>query len=73
MVGDGFEELRLFNTDGRRMISLGVVPPDGRASFPLPQSSGGSLDGYSVVDISWEPLDGNAAHSSNSLLRGTLH
>lgn len=70
-VGDAFEELWLINTDGRRMISLGVVPPDGRATYPVPVSSP-ELDGYTVVDISLEPFDGNAAHSRNSLLRGTL-
>ncbi|SDS91011.1 Anti-sigma-K factor RskA [Friedmanniella luteola] len=70
-AGDAFEELWLINTDGRRMISLGVVPPDGRGSYPVPLTEPG-LDGYTVVDISLEPFDGNAAHSRNSLLRGTL-
>lgn len=69
--GDRFEELWLINTDGRRMISLGVVPADGRASYPVPAQSG-ALAGYTVVDISLEPYDGDAAHSRNSLLRGTL-
>ncbi|WP_375430675.1 anti-sigma factor domain-containing protein [uncultured Friedmanniella sp.] len=68
---DRFEELWLINTDGRRMISLGVVPPDGRASYPVP-TTGGALDGYTIVDISLEPYDGNIAHSRNSVLRGTL-
>lgn len=68
---DAFEELWLINTDGRRMISLGVVPATGRASYPVPGSARG-LDGYTIVDISLEPFDGNAAHSRDSLLRGTL-
>jgi hypothetical protein len=68
---NAFEELWLLNTDGRRMISLGVVPPDGRASYPVPAATG-ALAGYTVVDISIEPFDGNAEHSHNSLLRGTL-
>ena len=70
-TSDAFEELWLLNTDGQRMISLGVVPPTGRASYPVP-AEGRDLDGYTVVDISLEPLDGDAAHSQNSLLRGTL-
>ena len=70
-VSDAFEELWLINTDGRRMISLGVVPPDGRGTYTVPLSQPG-LDGYTVVDISLEPFDGNAAHSRDSLLRGTL-
>lgn len=68
---NAFEELWLINTDGRRMISLGIVPPDGRATYPVPAAQG-ALDGYTVVDISLEPFDGNAAHSHNSVLRGTL-
>ncbi|WP_375424120.1 anti-sigma factor domain-containing protein [uncultured Friedmanniella sp.] len=68
---NAFEELWLLNTDGRKMISLGVVPPDGRATYPVPTAKG-ALDGYIVVDISIEPFDGNSDHSHNSLLRGTL-
>lgn len=70
--GPGYEELWLINTDGQRMISLGILPPDGRGSYPLPVMTGGGLDGYTIVDISLEPLDGNTAHSHNSLLRGSL-
>lgn len=70
-TADAFEELWLINTDGRRMISLGVVPATGRATYPVAGSAGG-LDGYTIVDISLEPFDGNAAHSRDSLLRGTL-
>lgn len=65
-----FEELWLINADGRRMISLGVVPPDGRASYPVPAALKGK--GYTIVDISLEPYDGNVKHSHNSVLRGTL-
>jgi anti-sigma-K factor RskA len=72
VVGSGFEELWLINTDGRRMISLGVVPVGGHASYPVPTPATGSLQGYTIVDISLEPFDGNAAHSRNSVLRGTL-
>jgi len=71
-VGAGFEELWLINTDGKRMISLGVLPPDGRGTYPLPASAGGELAGYTIVDVSLEPFDGKAAHSLNSLVRGTL-
>ena len=70
-TGDAFEELWLINTDGQRMISLGVVPADGRGTYPVPIREPG-LAGYTIVDISLEPFDGNAAHSRNSLLRGDL-
>lgn len=71
LPSDAYEELWLINTDGKRMISLGVVPPDGRATYVVPPSKG-ALEGYTVVDISLEPYDGNTAHSRNSVLRGTL-
>ncbi len=70
-AGDAFEELWLINTDGQRMISLGVVPPDGHGTYPVPVTEPG-LGGYTVVDISLEPFDGDAAHSRDSLLRGSL-
>ena len=67
---DAFEELWLFDADGPGMISVGILPATGQATFPLP--SAGGLAGYTVVDISLEPFDGNPAHSHNSILRGTL-
>ena len=33
---------------------------------------GDSLDGFTIVDVSLEPYDGNAAHSLKSQVRGTL-
>lgn len=69
---NAFAELWLINTDNHRMISLGIVPPGGRATYAVPAAAG-ALEGYTIVDISAEPLDGNAAHSKNSILRGTLH
>lgn len=68
---DRFEELWLLSSDGRGMISVGIVPPTGRATFPLPPEAA-ALDSYTVVDVSLEPYDGNPAHSRNSVLRGTL-
>ena len=53
------------------MISLGVLPPDGRGRYPVPAAAA-ALAGYTIVDISLEPYDGDAAHSRNSVLRGTL-
>lgn len=72
VTGPGFEELWLINTDGRRMISLGVVPPNGRASYPMPAILAPAMGGYVIVDISLEPFDGNTRHSGDSVLRGTL-
>ena len=67
---DAFEELWLFDADGHGMISVGILPATGRATFPFPAAA--ALAGYTVVDVSLEPFDGNPAHSHNSILRGTL-
>ena len=67
-----FRELWLINTDGQRMISLGVLDASGQGSYPLPPILTGNLHGYVVVDVSAEPFDGNSAHSRNSIVRGQL-
>lgn len=68
---DTFVELWLFDAATGGMISVGIVPPTGRGTFPLP-AAGQALSAYTVVDVSQEPFDGNPAHSRNSILRGTL-
>lgn len=70
--GNEFRELWLINTDGQRMISLGVLPASGRGSYALPGLRSGALRDYAVVDVSLEPYDGDAAHSQDSVVRGTL-
>jgi anti-sigma-K factor RskA len=65
-------EVWLINTDGKRMYSLGSLPPDGTGSFPVPARLAPNLEGFIVVDVSLEPYDGNPAHSGNSEVRGTL-
>ena len=62
----------LINTDGQRMYPLGVLPDDGRATYPLPPALAGQLQGFTIVDVSIEPYDGNPAHSRESQVRGTL-
>lgn len=67
-----FRELWLINTDGQRMVSLGVLDASGQGTYPLPPVLTGDLQGYVVVDVSAEPFDGNSAHSRNSIVRGQL-
>ncbi len=67
-----FAELWLINADGARMYSLGVLPPSGEWSYSLPTVLSAGLDGYTIVDVSLEPHDGDTGHSTHSLLRGTL-
>lgn len=64
----GYFEVWLIDTTVSQLVSLGPLRADGR--YPLPQS----LDPgqYPVVDISREPLDGDPAHSGDSVLRGEL-
>ena len=67
---DGYFEVWLLAPDASSMIALGTLGPDERAVLPLP--AGVSLADYPVVDISAEPYDGNPAHSTDSVVRGTL-
>ena len=69
---DRYREVWLINTDGERMYTLGVLPDDGRASYPLPPELAGQLQGFTIVDVSIEPYDGNPAHSRESQVRGIL-
>jgi len=70
--GAEYHEVWLINSDGKRMYALGVLPSSGDASYWLPAPLDQQLDGYSTVDISLEPDDGDTAHSQLSLVRGTL-
>lgn len=63
-------EVWLIHRDGARMVSLGVMPDGTSASFPVPAAL--LAQGYEIVDVSVEPLDDDATHSGNSLLRGDL-
>jgi anti-sigma-K factor RskA len=69
---DRYREVWLINTDGQRMYTLGVLPDDGRATYPLPPELAGQLQGFTIVDVSIEPYDGNPAHSRESQVRGAL-
>lgn len=66
---DGFREVWLLAPDVSGMVSLGLL--DGSSGeFVLP--AGVDLERYPVVDVSEEPLDGDASHSGNSIVRGVL-
>ncbi|MFL6151654.1 MAG: anti-sigma factor [Ornithinibacter sp.] len=67
----GYLEVWLINKDLKRMVSLGVLEPGTKNQpFVIPQDL---LDqGYVIVDISREGLDGSPQHSGQSLMRGTL-
>ena len=67
---DGYFEVWLLAPDASAMIALGTLGPGETAVLPLP--AGVSLADYPVVDISAEPYDGDPAHSTDSVVRGTL-
>ena len=59
----------LLDPDTGDLISLGVL--NGTASdFELPD--GLDLRDYPTIDVSREPLDGDPAHSADSIARGEL-
>ncbi len=65
---DGYYELWLLTADASGLVSLGPVESGQR--YDIPSTLDTSV--YSVVDISREPLDGDPAHSADSVLRGPL-
>ncbi len=68
----GYYEVWLLNPDDpTKMQSLGSLPErDKDVVLPIPP--GTDLNTYRLVDVSAEAHDGNASHSGDSLLRGTL-
>jgi Anti-sigma-K factor rskA len=66
---DSVREVWLISSDLSKLVSVGLLAAD-EGRFPLPQDI--DLEEYSVVDVSSEPLDGNPAHSSDSIVRGAL-
>ena len=65
----GYQEVWLIAPDLSRLVSLGVMNSTS-GTFQVP--AGLDLSQYPVVDVSDEPVDGNPAHSSVSIARGTL-
>jgi anti-sigma-K factor RskA len=65
----GFREVWLIDRQVSKMVSLGILAGDS-GIFAVPQ--GLDLADYPVVDVSFEPLDGQPAHSGESIARGIL-
>lgn len=65
----GFYEVWLLDRTASKLVSLGVLS-GGTASLPVPDEL--DLTRFPVVDVSLEPLDGDPAHSKNSVVRGSL-
>lgn len=67
---EGYYEVWLLTPDVSNMVAVGVLGPQNEGSFPLPPNI--DLAEFSVVDISREAFDGDATHSTDSVVRGTL-
>jgi hypothetical protein len=65
----GYQEVWLIAPDLSGLVSLGVMDSDS-GRFPIPQ--GLDLSKFPIVDVSDEPVDGNPAHSTVSIVRGRL-
>lgn len=70
-VTDGYAEVWLINSDGERMVSVGVLE-DSRSTATFPISRSLLDNGYVVVDISREDFDDQPQHSGDSFVRGPL-
>jgi hypothetical protein len=67
----GFHEVWLIDPDDlTKMVAIGNLSDKPGVVLPVPP--GTDLNRYRLVDVSDEPHDGDAAHSGQSLLRGTL-
>lgn len=68
-AGEGtFYEVWLLAADATRLQPLGVTDGAGRYQVP----AGIDPRQYPLVDVSREPLDGDPAHSGDSVVRGAL-
>lgn len=66
----GYQEVWLIAPDLSRLVSLGMLNSES-GTFQLP--AGLEISEYPIVDVSDEPVDGNPAHSSVSIARGSLN
>ncbi|WP_374008287.1 anti-sigma factor [Leifsonia sp. LS-T14] len=64
-----YREVWLMNTELTKSISVGLLD-GGNGRFVMPPNIAAA--DYPVVDISQQPLNGDPAHSGNSIVRGTL-
>lgn len=64
----GYFEVWLMDRDHKKLISMGVLGPDGHAVLPVPSNV--NLSEYAVVDVSVQPYNGKPDHSGDSIVRG---
>ena len=62
-----FYEVWLLDTTTSKMVGLGVLGPDGRSDFRIPD---GLIAAYQAIDVSLQRDNGDPRHSATSVLRG---
>lgn len=67
---DGYVEVWLINTDGQRMVSVGVFASDSIGRFSIDEAL--IEGGYLIVDLSNERFDDEPRHSGDTIMRGEL-
>lgn len=67
--GGGDREVWLIRGDGTDLVSLGALTGSS-ATFVVPADI--DLGTFDLVDVSLEPVDGDPAHSGDSIVRGRL-
>lgn len=67
---NGYVEVWLINTDGRRMVSVGVFAADSIGRFSIDEAL--IEGGYLIVDLSNERFDDEPRHSGDTIMRGEL-
>ncbi|MFJ3501638.1 anti-sigma factor [Streptomyces sp. NPDC090135] len=65
----GYFEVWLMDRTHTKLVSMGVLGPDGHAVLPVPATI--DLNEYSVVDVSVQAYNGKPDHSGDSIVRGT--
>ncbi|WP_324649402.1 anti-sigma factor [Georgenia sp. H159] len=68
-VSDGIREVWLLDEAAQQLVSVGLLVGT-EGTFDLPEAI--DLEELVLVDISREPLDGDPAHSGDSIVRGRL-
>ena len=69
-VEDGYYEVWMATPDTATMVAIGTLNPGQDATFALP--AGMEMTSFPVVDVSVEHFDGDAGHSTQSVVRGQL-
>lgn len=62
----GFYEVWLLDPSAKKLVALGSLDSGETGTFSIPVS----MSDFPIVDVSFEPADGNPAHSGASVLRG---